>query len=82
MHSCWSLLFHSLQAEIIFLDSEPELLSPFKERMDDFFESADEMLKRQQKNLEETQNKFIGYVRYLAVKDTTEQVSPRLIAPL
>ena len=50
--------------------------------MDDFFESADEMLKRQQKKLEETQNKFIGYVRYLAVKDTTEQVSPRLIAPL
>lgn len=42
--------------------------------MDDFFESAEEMLKRQQKKLEETQDKFHGFIRFLAVKDTTEQV--------
>ncbi len=59
----------------MYLDSEPELLNPFKEKMDDFFESAEEMLKRQQKKQEETQDKFISYVRFLAVKDTTEQVS-------
>ena len=40
-----TLVVDSLQAEIIFLDSEPDLLSPFKERMDDFFESAEEMFK-------------------------------------
>ncbi len=60
----------------MYLDTEPEYLHPFKEKMDDFFESAEEMLKRQQKKLEDTQNKFIAYTRYLAIKDTTEQITP------
>ena len=67
--------FH-FQAEIVYLDTDQEFLHPFKEKMDDFFESAEEMLKRQQKKLEDTQNKFIAYTRYLAVKDTTEQMTP------
>ena len=71
-----SVLF--LQAEIVYLDTEPELMNPFKERMDDFFESAEEMLKRQQKKMEETQNRFVSFIRFLAVKDTTEQVQDML----